>query len=178
MFAQNTINSIDNERTDVMPLMLAQAHQLSDIHQVYQQSIAQLCAADYDAVTIEKWLLSKTAESRQVFIDNQQMWVAVKQQQIAGFVIAWAGEIIGLFVSPLFSRQGIASQLLGKGIELASGDGHETINIESTLTAQGFYQRFGFSIKEKGVYSHGESDLIIPVVYMEAKVSDLTLVAR
>lgn len=164
------IATIVQTQPDNIRLVPAQTSHLTPISIVYQQSIAQLCAADYDSQVIELWRRSKPADSRQTFIDNEQMWVALDGDHVTGFVVSLPGEILALFISPDYARLGIGGRLLKKGIELATRNGETTIKIESTLTAKEFCQRFGFSVDGEGTYSHGQSGLVIPVIYMSISV--------
>lgn len=151
----------------------AEDKHLDSISEVYQSSINELCSADYDADLISWWKESKSIESRRQFLKNKQMWVALYENAVLGFVISNPGEVLALFMHPAYCGKGIAFQLLKKGVELASSDDFKFIHVESTLTAKGFYQKFGFKIEGYGEYSHGESTLAIPVINMSLKTEDI-----
>ena len=62
---------------------------------------------------------------------------------LAGFMVAKPGEIISLFIHPLYAGLGVGNKLAQIAIQIAK-KGHAYIPLESTLTALPFYQKLGF----------------------------------
>lgn len=139
---------------------------IQDLARVYADSIRELCKPDYPAHVIEKWQASTAPEDRLSAIEQQSLWVAESDGNIAGFVVALPGEVIALFVSPRFAGCGVGRALADLGIEVARCDWHGPIKLESTLTAAPFYEKLGFVEVGRGFFSHGKTDLQISVVNM------------
>jgi len=52
------------------------------------------------------------------------------------------------------------------GVEIARKKNSCEVKLESTITAVPFYKRMGFREVGRGYYSHGESDLKLPIINM------------
>ena len=140
-----------------------------DIHaiaSVYTDSVRKLCSKDYAPDIIQFWQTSTPPEYRLSSIHNKTLWVAEINQQIVGYLVAVPGEIIALFISPSYAGTGIGRQLCLHGIALSKQNCIKHIKIESTLTAAGFYKKFGFKEVSRGYFSHGCDDIKIPVIHM------------
>ncbi|MCX7785426.1 MAG: ribosomal protein S18-alanine N-acetyltransferase [candidate division WOR-3 bacterium] len=98
-----------------------------------------------------------------------QCFVAKEKDKVIGYVDAWfiADEVhlANIAVAQEFRRQGIASQLLAKIIEIAQKKNCKKIFLEvrlSNIIAQKFYEKFGFRriYQRKKYYPDGEDALI------------------
>ena len=136
------------------------------IQEVFSDSVRELCKNDYQADTINRWVASKSPESRIDHINNQALWVAEIDDELAGYLITIPSEVIALFVGSSYSRLGIGSALVKLGIELACIEGISDIKLESTITAVPFYRKLGFKEVGRGYFTHGQSELEIPIVNM------------
>jgi len=170
-------------------IRLANHKDLEAITQVYRTSIQVLCAKDYDQDVIELWQSSSTALSRMHLVNEGKLWVvdafsrtdfyldsnhnetkvtSLTQDELtplAGFMVVTPGELVSLFIHPDYARLGVGKKLAQMGIQMAK-KGCTSIRLESTLTALSFYQKLGFVEQSRGYFSHGRSDLKIPVVNM------------
>lgn len=138
---------------------------LPEIGRLFSNSVRELCKMDYDADVISHWIASRPPESRANHIDNKSMWVAESDGKIVGYLVSIPGEIIAIFVHPLYVKQGVGTVLGKLGIEIAK-NGKRVVKLESTLTAQEFYKKLGFETEGYGYYSHGSEKVKIPVVNM------------
>lgn len=151
---------------DQFQIRLATSDDIYDIAEVYADSIRELCKNDYEPEIIAHWEVSTTPESRLTAIENGALWVAEINGSIAGYLVSVPGELIALFVAPSYSGLGIGKALGQLGIEVSKQDNSRKVILESTITAVPFYKKLGFVEVSRGVFSHGNSDLKIPVINM------------
>ncbi|WP_204141326.1 GNAT family N-acetyltransferase [Halomicronema sp. CCY15110] len=87
------------------------------------------------------------------WIENPEMYFVVAKvgDRIVGFgQIDTRGEVQGVYVHPIFGRQGIGGRLLAALEEWAIAAGIAQLHLDSSLNAQAFYQRNGFEVVEYG----------------------------
>jgi len=106
-----------------------------------------LCAGWYEPGLIDAWLgrprpgrYTRGAEA------GDQYFVSVEGERLVCFggVNTDAGAIRALFVAPDRAGDGLASEMMAFMLERLHATGVREVSIESSLNAQGFYQRFGF----------------------------------
>ncbi len=136
-----------------------------EIAEIYNNSVRELCKNEYSQEIISLWASSVTPESRLKSIKNGSLWVAEIEGKIAGYLVSVSGELIALFIGSSFSGFGIGRALGELGISLARKDGKE-VKLESTLTAAPFYEKLGFVEVNRGNFTHGNSDIKIPIINM------------
>ncbi|KAB0491275.1 GNAT family N-acetyltransferase [Pseudomonas vancouverensis] len=137
------------------------------VFDVTRQSIAELSNGLYSPQQLSGWMGERTADFYEQLIHRGQMVVALLAGRIVGFVDAEPGEVTRLFLLREASGHGLGAHLLGIGLEKARGPGIQTIRVESTLNAEGFYQRHGFVTRERGFFSHGLGGEPIAIIHME-----------
>ena len=87
-------------------------------------------------------------------IAASRVLVAVKEASPVGFITTVDDYIDLLFVSPDYSRQGIASALLNA---LLIRPPERVLTVEASITAKPFFERHGFSvIEQQQVEARGE----------------------
>jgi GNAT superfamily N-acetyltransferase len=150
------------------------AEDIDDIARVYANSVRLLCQHDYDAKIIAHWQVSTPAQSRLKVIDDKSLWVAQVDTSIVGYLVAIPGEIVALFIDPDYAGVGIGRALGLFGIKLAMNNNISQVILESTLTAAPFYEKLGFKEISRGYFSHGVSDLKIPVINMALPLKAMT----
>ena len=136
------------------------------IGEVFADSVRELCKNDYEPTTIERWVASKSPESRMEFIDKGLLWVAEIGDKIAGYLVSIPGEIVPLFVASSYAGQGVGRALYEVGVEMAKKGGTSEIKLEATITAAPFYKKLGFKEVSRGYYTHGQMDLRLPIINM------------
>ena len=149
-----------------MIIRLGQSTDIDEIADIYQDSIGTLCKQDYTVEVITLWQSSTPKEARLKLIEAGSLYVADYNGRIGGYLVAVPGEIIALFVGSAYAGLGMGKKLALHGIEIAQQTPSGKITLESTLTAAGFYQKLGFKTVGRGYFSHGTSELKIPVVNM------------
>ncbi len=136
------------------------------IADVYTDSVRELCKDDYEPEIIAHWEISTPAESRLKAIESGSLWVAEVDGEIGGYLVSVPGELVALFVGSSYAGLGMGRALGQLGIEIAKNNPPGVVNVESTITAAPFYKKLGFKETACGYFSHGRSDLKIPVINM------------
>jgi len=117
---------------------------------VLRRSIKELCHEDHrgQASILEPWLENKTAASVVAWIVSPDRFCATaadESGEIAGFgMLSREGEVILLYVSPDRVGGGAGRGLLETLECQARAWGLTELFLDSTLTAQGFYERYGY----------------------------------
>ncbi len=153
-------------------MRLANLLDVDNIMEVFKSSVTQLCAKDYPASIIEPWANNHTPSAFEQAINKQQIWVAEDGGEILGYLNVVSGEILSLFIAAEHAGKGVGKALAKLGIKLAQENHQGAIYLESTLTAEPFYQKLGFAKTAEGFFSHGTDDLDIAVVKMEYRVQE------
>lgn len=121
------------------------------LFKVYYSAIHLVARQDYDAAQINAWAPADM---------DQDLW-ARKIQDIKPFVAELDGEIVGyadvqnagyidhFFVSGHHPRQGIGARLMAALFEEATRMELSELTSDVSLTAQPFFEKFGFSIQEQ-----------------------------
>ncbi len=95
------------------------------------------------------------------------MYVVELDNRIIGFSHVVPGEIVGLFVHPEFSKQGVGTLLIKHAMQKARVDYNGPIKIEATLNAQEFYEKFGFKKASEIDVNRNNVKIRIVVLYSE-----------
>ncbi len=122
------------------------------------------CAGYYTPAQIERLAYSRTPEEYLPTIESGGIYVVVMGTEVVGFGQAAPGEVVAIFVAPEVALQGIGTLLLQHSVNIARRGHRGEIQLESTLNAQGFYERFGFTEIERKIVHRG--DVLFPVVRM------------
>jgi GNAT superfamily N-acetyltransferase len=113
---------------------------------MHVESIRVVCSADYSPQQIEAWAGPKRPQD---YIDYMLQGVAMFVAESGGEIVAFASlagdEVKAVYVSPRTQRMGIGRALLATLEREAIHRGITTIKLESTITAQGFYESQGFA---------------------------------
>jgi GNAT superfamily N-acetyltransferase len=137
-----------------------------DMHRVHTSSVRALCASAYDPAVIDGWLRGRSAAGYMQGIRTGMSAVAESSNRVVGFCEAVAGEVLAVFVVPECAGHGIGASLLRHAVALAGGPG-TPIELEATLNAVTFYERFGFRAVRPAVARR--NDIEIPVVIMQTR---------
>lgn len=117
---------------------------------VLRRSIVELCHQDHRGRpdVLERWLANKTPETASAWItaaDSFCVSAVADGGEVCGFgLLAAAGEILLLYVSPEHVGRGVGRDLLRALEERAVDRGLGEIRLDSSLTARGFYARHGY----------------------------------
>lgn len=142
----------------------ATAEDAQRIHELHMAAVRVLCAPHYAPEIVEGWLANRSAQGYLRGIGAGATIVAELASNVVGFGEGVPGEVVAVFVDPVFAYRGIGSALLEHTLRLA----HEhrgPVRLESTLNAVGFYKRFGFFEVERSVARRNQVE--IPIVVMQ-----------
>ena len=136
------------------------------IHELHIYSVKELCKGFYSDELIHGWIDLRTPANFFSAIDQNILFVAIKDTEIVGFGGAIPGEIWAIYVLPTHIKSGIGSILLSHALKIALVESNNVI-VESTLNAAGFYAKNGFVEVKRKTSRHGYVD--IPCILMEYK---------
>ncbi len=155
---------------------------LSDVRYLHAQCIRHLASGEFsdDEVAAAKAHVYSPKYS-------QALGAAIGRQQFFG---AWIGEALvgtagwsaldetttvarirSIFVSPLYSRMGLAQKLIGQVEAEAVDHGLRTFSVRSMANANGFFVRQGYKVTSHGVRSLFQ-DRTVPVTFLRKTQAD------
>ena len=144
--------------SSVVHFRQAEVEDTEGIHAVHTRAILELCSSSYSDEAVQLWAGRQTPHQYVPSIENEELTVAVSAQgDIVGFghlaLSSESGhgdtcncEVKGLFVSPQWARKGIGSALLQNLEKQARAKGFMSMCLKSSLNAEGFYERMGYSV--------------------------------
>jgi GNAT superfamily N-acetyltransferase len=137
------------------------------LYDVTARSIQGLGKQHYSIDQLAGWMGERTADHYEAMIEKGKTFIAEENGKIQGFVDADPGEVTRLFLLPEAAGLGLGARLLKLGVGAALKDHSGPVRVESTLNAQGFYERHGFKSIGTGFFSHGVGGDPIEIVLME-----------
>ncbi|WP_029271911.1 GNAT family N-acetyltransferase [Flavobacterium sp. KJJ] len=122
---------------------------LSEMQEMYIETIKWVCKNDYTPLQIDAWVsgLNNTERWLKV-IHNQFVLLALIENKIVGYGTLKDGNYIDFFcVHKNYQRQGIADEIFIK-LELeAKKENSKTMTADVSITAKPFFEKKGFIIK-------------------------------
>lgn len=114
-----------------------------------RHSITELCFADHrnDPAEVNGWLSNKTtvAWSKWVARSDAIVLVAERENRVVGVgMVTLSGEILLNYVHPKARFSGVSKAILAGMEDVLRSRGVDRCQLESTITAQGFYESCGF----------------------------------
>lgn len=91
---------------------------------------------------------------------RRDMLVAVVNDVIVGTVSIEGNGLYTLFVSPDVQKQGIAQKLVDFVETRAAANGHSSIHVSSSITAQGFYKKLNYQTLHLQPHKDGDTYLM------------------
>jgi putative acetyltransferase len=134
----------------------ASAEDAVDICRVHVSSIREVCAADYTPEQINTWAGGKTPEGYvRAMQAGEQMFVALLADEVVGFgsIDLTKSTIQAVYVHPTALGKGAGKALLLALEETAKKANIEELNLPSSLTARGFYEKNGYIAGEQTVHT-------------------------
>ena len=141
---------------------IAGLNDLSDIKELFVNSIRETCRNDYSKEQIDKWCLSvENTERWRNYILQQYFLVAIMNDKIVGFAsLENSGCLHLLYVHCQFQNKGIAGILLA-GIEKeAVKKDFSIICSEVSITARPFFEKKGFIVKKEKIKLIGKVEIM------------------
>ncbi|MGW8484676.1 GNAT family N-acetyltransferase [Microbacterium sp. NPDC055903] len=119
---------------------------------VFFDAIMVTAAEHYTAAQREAWARPGRRDlvSWDAAMQGRAAIVAVVEDEVAGFSdVSGTGYIDMMFVSPAHARRGVALALLTAIEETAHRSGVSRLTSDVSLTARGFFERFGFAVEKE-----------------------------
>jgi len=148
-------------------IRLATPEDRKEIFNVHRDSVHNLCSEQYTEEQINMWLDGRDPDVYLPAIERGELWVAVSDGSILGFVEVEGNEITKLFVSGAAAGAGVGKALMMKAIGYIRQDGKVRIYLEATTTARDFYRKLGFVETGTGTFSRGGAAVSVEIVKME-----------
>lgn len=112
---------------------------------LHARTAREINSRDYTLEEIEVWLARKSPEKEEARIGAGEVYVCVGDDEaLLGYGSRRGDRIAGLYVAPDRQGQGVGSMLLEQLERDAIAEGIEILELNSTLTAAGFYQHRGY----------------------------------
>ncbi len=107
-----------------------------------------------------EFLAEEMENTRNVYLPHPQIltWVALVDNQVAGFVSLMGNEIGGLFVDPKFHKQKLGYALTNKAVETCGSAKLEVFK-ENKIGRQ-FYQRYGFVETHRSIFERTGDEVL------------------
>ena len=141
---------------------------LTEMKQLFHETVESVCSNDYDAPQIKVWSASiQNTQRWQDVIDTQYVLLAIIDDRIVGFASLKDDNYLDfLYVHKNFQRQGIASQLLSKLEGKARSSKEKTITTDASITAKPFFEKLHFKVLKM---QQNERDGLILINYKMQK---------
>ncbi|MFU2018912.1 GNAT family N-acetyltransferase [Peribacillus butanolivorans] len=148
-------------------IRLATPEDRKEIFNVHRHSVRNLCSEQYTEEQINMWLGGRDPDIYLPAIERGELWVAVSDRTILGFVEVEGNEVTKLFVSGAAAGSGVGKSLMVKVIGHIRKNGKTRIYLEATTTARDFYRKLGFVETGTGTFSRGGAAVSLEIVKME-----------
>lgn len=140
---------------------------------IHRRSIYGLCKDYYSHKEMDAWTARLTPQlfDEGMKDENNIGVVAVDSAIVVGygFINVKDREVRALYVLPGYAKQGAGRVIMGRLEELAREKKIESLKVQSTLNAVGFYRKAGY--RETGREKHRiNADVSIACVRMEKKL--------
>lgn len=129
------------------------------ISRVIIAALRQTNAADYDAATIARVEQSFSEAGIAGLLEKRLIFVAADHDEVVATASLEDDVVRSVFVAPEYQRSGIGEQLMLAVENEALMRGSQRLRVPSSITAQGFYTRLGYS--KVGDEYHGDERTII-----------------
>jgi predicted N-acetyltransferase YhbS len=108
------------------------------------RALLQTNAQDYPPEIIDALVSNFTSEKVTSLIANRQVYVAVAGGRIVGTASLQGSVVRTVFVDPDHQGKRIGAKLMDVVERFARERSIETLSVQSSLTAEGFYRKFGY----------------------------------
>lgn len=146
-------------------IRLARPDDAAAISRVVLAALHASNARDYPPHVIEQVQGNFSQQSIGERMNQRQMLVATVEQQVMATASLDQAVVRSVFVDPSCQGRGMGRQLIAAIHELALQAGHRQLQVPSSITAQGFYQRLGYrTLRDE---FHGAEHTIIMLLRLD-----------
>lgn len=130
----------------IITIRPARLNDLTELQQLFVDTITTVCTPDYDARQIEVWTAGVENTKRwKDMLEQQTVFVAQHMDNIVGFATLDNGTYIDMFyVHKDYQRKGIAQRLMNEVINETKQLGQSQITSDVSITARAFFEKNGF----------------------------------
>jgi putative acetyltransferase len=114
------------------------------LHDIRVSAIRQLSVTHLALCDAEDWAGRGGVPRVERAIANDEVWVALFDSAVVGWIHRSGNSIEGLYVSPQAARQGVGTALVRLAESRIAHAGEQVVVLESSLNAVGFYVRLGY----------------------------------
>ena len=135
------------------------------ILELYFLAVHELNKEFYSEEQLTAWTANRSVEGILKATNRcDDYLVAEVDGEVVGFGCRRNDELLGLYVHPTATERGVGSALLEKLLACIRDEGFLCVRAESSLGAQGFYERRGFSVIKQSTSSISSIDLPCVVI--------------
>jgi len=145
-----------NDPVNGITLRRATPHDARAILECHHSAVHEIACADYPAPILNEWSPAVTAERVDSYSPQDTTLVAeIASGTIVGFgeLVASNNELRALYVSAYAGGLGVGSAILKELEHLARAAGCPSLTFNSSITAEPFYLRRGYSIVSRGEHT-------------------------
>ena len=124
---------------------LADLAEVAVLHDIRVAAIRRLSLTHLSDCEAEDWAGRGGIPRVERAIANDEVWVAVLDLEVVGWIHRAANSVEGLYVSPPPARQGIGTALVMLVEQRIAQTGVNPVVLESSPNAVGFYIRLGYA---------------------------------
>jgi putative acetyltransferase len=117
---------------------------------IFAASIEELTGDDYSESQQEAWMAAAEDEEFGARLASDLTLIATLEGSPVGFASLRGNDHIRmLYVHPAVARQGVATLLVDALEKLAGARGAQSLTVDASDTAQGFFARRGYTAKQR-----------------------------
>jgi ribosomal protein S18 acetylase RimI-like enzyme len=129
----------------------ATAEDSEAVYEIVLRALRETNARDYPASVIDRLVLTlpnKVASN----LDAWHAFVAVVAGRVVGTGSLSGQTVSSVYVHPDYQRGGVATRLMDAVENAAIAQSVRTLSVQSSVTAQQFYEKRGFKIVREGLF--------------------------
>ena len=130
---------------DAIKIRLATANDAAAICRVAIRTLRETNARDYPAVVIARLVAGFTPQRIATFIASRPFYVAIAHDAIVGTANLDGAAARAVFVDPGHQGKGVGTSLMAVIEDLARARSVATLQVQSSITAEGFYRKLGYA---------------------------------
>jgi N-acetylglutamate synthase-like GNAT family acetyltransferase len=136
----------------------ATADDLPTVHDIVLRALRETNAKDYPGSVINRLVLT-LPEKISSNLETWHAFVAIVDGRVVGTASLSGDTVKSVFVDPDYQRSGVATKLMSAVENVALAQSVRALNVQSSITAQPFYAKWGFKIVREEFF--GEERTIV-----------------
>lgn len=149
-------NDKEVSQAKIRPATIDDANAILEVH---YGAVHETADKDYPIEILSEWSpevdekrLTDFQKQLREGKDGEKLYVVELENQIAGFgaIVPANQELRAVYVSPMFARRSVGKLILEHLEKEALFLGVKELHLDSSLTAEAFYIKYGYKIKSRG----------------------------